>query len=150
MLAHHPCKQFKAGNFGSIGTGVQIDTVSEGGAVCDDDANTMVQGLRQKGHQIFCAGLDETAIPITECDFTKPSAIVFGNEHRGVDPEIMELVPDRIYIPMRGMIQSLNVSVAAAVFLYEAWRQRTAKGMYADPSFEPEALEAMVRDWCER
>ena len=115
-----------------------------------DDANAMVHGLRQKGFQIFCAGIDETAIPISECDFTRPSAIVFGNEHRGVDSEIMELVPKRIYIPMQGMIQSLNVSVAAAVFLYEAWRQRAAKGMYADPSFDPQTLEAMVRDWCDR
>jgi len=115
-----------------------------------DNAKDMIQGLMRQGFQIFCAGLDDGAVPISGCDFTKPSAIVFGNEHRGVDPEIMELVPKRIYIPMQGMIQSLNVSVAAAVFLYEAWRQRAVKGMYESPSFDAQTLEAMVRDWCER
>ena len=115
-----------------------------------DDARTMVRGLRQKGYQIFCADLDKNAVSISDCDFTKPTAIVLGNEHRGVDSEILDLVPDRVCIPMQGMIQSLNVSVAAAVFLYEAWRQRTAKGMYAEPSFDPRTLENMIEDWSRR
>ena len=65
-----------------------------------------------------------------DIDFTRPTAIILGNEHRGMDPDVKVHVPDEIYIPMFGMVQSLNVSVAAATILYEAMRQRRAAGMY--------------------
>ncbi len=114
------------------------------------DAAEMVGGLRERGMQILCTGLDDDARPVNECDFTRPTAVILGNEHRGVDPELDALVPERVYIPMQGMVQSLNVSVAAAVLLYEAWRQRHAAGMYDEPDLEPEELERLVKEWCER
>ena len=78
---------------------------------------------------------------------TKPTAIVLGNEHRGMDPDIKIHVPDEIYIPMMGMVQSLNVSVAAATILYEAWRQREAAGMYDRPSFSHEERAELLAQW---
>lgn len=114
------------------------------------NAGEMVGGLRQKGMQVLCTGFDDDARPVHECDFTRPTAVILGNEHRGVDPELDALVSERVYIPMQGMVQSLNVSVAAAVVLYEAWRQRQAAGMFDEPDFGEEELERLVKQWCER
>ncbi|WP_461210582.1 TrmH family RNA methyltransferase [Desulfocurvus sp. DL9XJH121] len=113
-------------------------------------AAALVGGLRGQGYQILSTGFSETARPLMDWDMTRPTAIMLGNEHRGVDPELDELVPDQIYVPMMGMVQSLNVSVAAAVILYEAYRQRRAVGMYDNPSYAPEEIEARIEDWCAR
>ena len=114
------------------------------------DAAQLIGSLRAEGLQVLGTAFDETARPLPEWDFTRPTAVIFGNEHRGLDPELAALVPDRVYIPMSGMVQSLNVSVAAAVTLYEAWRQRSAAGMFDAPRLEPETLDALVKEWCEK
>lgn len=111
------------------------------------DAAAMVAGFRERGYQLISTGFTERARPLVEYDLTRPTAIIFGNEHSGVDPEIRALVPDEAYIPMQGMVQSLNVSVAAAVTLYEAWRQRQARGMYDRPSYSDEELELLLEQW---
>ena len=111
------------------------------------DAKAMISGFRDKGYQILSTGFTERALPIIEYDLTKPTAIIFGNEHSGVDPELRALVPDEVYVPMQGMVQSLNVSVAAAVTLYEAWRQRQAQGMYDSPAYSEEELDALMEIW---
>ncbi len=111
------------------------------------DARQMVEGFRADGYQVLATGLNENAKPLNEYDLTCPTAIIFGNEHRGVEPELQELVPDEVYIPMQGMVQSLNVSVAAAITLYEAWRQRQAAGMYDKPSYTTEELEQLYEIW---
>ncbi|MEW5773917.1 MAG: RNA methyltransferase [Thermodesulfobacteriota bacterium] len=113
-------------------------------------AEEMIGSLRAEGLQVLGTAFDETARPLPEWDLTRPTAIIFGNEHRGLDPELAALAPDRVYIPMSGMVQSLNVSVAAAITLYEAWRQRSVAGMFDAPRLEPEALEGLVKDWCEK
>ena len=111
------------------------------------DAKCMVDGFRANGYQVLATGLNAQARPLIDFDLTRPTAIIFGNEHRGVDPELQELVPDEVYIPMQGMVQSLNVSVAAAVTLYEAWRQRQAAGMYDSPSYPSEELARLSEEW---
>jgi tRNA (guanosine-2'-O-)-methyltransferase len=77
----------------------------------------------------------------------KPTAFVFGNEHAGVTDEAAALADATVYIPMMGMIQSLNVSVACAVTIYEALRQRMAKGVYDTPKFRQEELEKLFQEW---
>ena len=111
------------------------------------DAETMVAQLRQQGHQILSTGFSDSARSLIEWDLTRPTAIILGNEHDGVGPELKRLAPDEIYIPMQGMIQSLNVSVAAAVILAEAWRQRTMAGMYDRPSLDPESMQTLIEAW---
>lgn len=111
------------------------------------DANEMVSGFREKGYQILATGFSENARSILDYDLTQPTAIIFGNEHSGVDEELRELVPDEVYIPMQGMVQSLNVSVAAAVTLFEAWRQRQEKGLYDSPSYPADELAAIEAEW---
>ena len=73
-----------------------------------------------------------------------------GNEHSGVPAELNSLVDGEVYIPMYGMIQSFNVSVAAAIILAEAARQREAAGFYAAPRVSEEALEARLNAWLEK
>ncbi len=112
------------------------------------DAGLMIGNLRKNGFQIIATGFGKSARPLPEWDLTKPVAIILGNEHRGVSPELASLVKDELYIPMHGMVQSLNVSVAAAVILYEAWRQREVKGMYSRPSFDYRTLKQLFFEWC--
>jgi tRNA (guanosine-2'-O-)-methyltransferase len=64
-----------------------------------------------------------------QCDFTGPSALVLGAEKWGLSAEAAALVDQPIVIPMHGMVQSLNVSVACATLLFEALRQREAAGL---------------------
>ena len=93
-------------------------------------ANRIYEGLRAGGMQIVGTGFSPSARPIMDIDFTRPTAIILGNEHRGMDPDVKAHVPDEIFIPMFGMVQSLNVSVAAAVILYEAMRQRGTAAVF--------------------
>ncbi len=97
--------------------------------------------------QLIATGFSEQAKPVTAFDFTRPTAFLLGNEHRGVDPELAALADAEAYIPMRGMVQSLNVSVAAAVMLFEAHRQRALAGMYEHCAFAEEELAAMEAAW---
>jgi tRNA (guanosine-2'-O-)-methyltransferase len=73
--------------------------------------------------------------------------LVFGNEHRGVSSEAESLADEKFIIPMHGMVQSLNVSVAAAVVLYETLRQRRIKGMYDKSGFSKEELNSKIEEW---
>lgn len=76
-----------------------------------------------------------------DLDLTKKTAIVFGNEHRGVSEEVKKLADKNLVIPMKGMVQSLNVSVSAAVCLYEALRQREQKGFYSKSLYTKSELK---------
>ncbi|MFA7419095.1 MAG: RNA methyltransferase [Melioribacteraceae bacterium] len=106
--------------------------------------------LHSLGFKIYASMLDENAVDLYDLDLTEPVAFVMGNEKRGVSPELQNLVDKTFYIPMRGMVQSLNVSVASAVILYEAQRQRALKGMYSSPSFTKEELDNLVDRWCDK
>ncbi len=106
--------------------------------------------LRERGFKIYASMLDEKAIDFYSLDLTTPIAIVMGNEHRGVTKEFQDLVDGTFYIPMKGMIQSLNVSVATAVILYEAMRQRSLKGMYEQSEYSKEELDKIIDRWCEK
>jgi tRNA (guanosine-2'-O-)-methyltransferase len=108
------------------------------------------QQLRSEGFQILATRLDEKATLLYEFDLTKPTAFVFGNEHGGVTDEAANLADATVYIPMMGMIQSLNVSVACAVTIYEALRQRMGNGFYATPRFDQEMLERLREEWLKK
>lgn len=81
--------------------------------------------------QVLATSCSPSARPLRHWDFTRPTAIILGNEHSGVEQELLQMADGELYIPMYGMIQSFNVSVAAAIILSEAARQREAAGMYA-------------------
>ena len=89
-----------------------------------------ISELKKQGMQVLVTNLSETAIDFREVDYTKPTAIILGQEKFGASETALELADQDIIIPMVGMVQSLNVSVACSVVLYEAQRQRQLAGMY--------------------
>ena len=115
-----------------------------------DDTKLCYDDLRKQGFKIYASMLNKDAKNIYDIDFTKKIALVFGNEKRGVSPEAEKLADETFYIPMRGMIQSLNVSVAAAITLYEAQRQRVLKGKYKKSELSKEKLDQLIDKWCEK
>lgn len=81
--------------------------------------------LKKEGYKIYATVLDEEAKQISEIKFEeKKVAIVFGNEHRGLSEDAIKGTDVKVYIPMKGMVQSLNISVTAAIMMYEVDRQR--------------------------
>ncbi len=95
--------------------------------------------LHEGGFRILATKIDPTASTLYSHDLTQPTALILGNEHRGISDEAAKLADDLIYIPMMGMAESLNVSVATAVALFEAARQRRERGMYDTPQLSSEA-----------
>jgi tRNA (guanosine-2'-O-)-methyltransferase len=112
-----------------------------------DSIEGCYQDLRNKGFRIFATRIGASSKPLYELDFTDGSAFVFGNEHRGVSDEAAEKADECIEIPMFGMIESLNVSVACAVILYEAVRQRMKVGKYGRVKLEDAAMEQLLKTW---
>ncbi|HUI10545.1 MAG TPA: RNA methyltransferase [Bacteroidota bacterium] len=106
--------------------------------------------LRREGFRIYATRLGESSRSLYDIDLHRPAALVFGNEHRGVSDEAASLADDNFHIPMVGMIQSLNVSVAAAVALYEAHRQRLNGGKFGTPPLPGEERDRLFDDWVER
>ncbi len=106
--------------------------------------------LRSEGYKIYASALNEKAVDLHSIDFTQKISIVLGNEHRGASKEVLEQADEIFYIPMFGMVQSLNVSVASAVTLYEALRQRKAKGLYEDNGLSEEEINHVVEQWCQK
>ena len=115
-----------------------------------DSTLECVKQLKDDGFKIYGTILSDKAEDVYDLDFTEKIAIVMGNEHRGISEEIIEACDKHIYIPMRGMIQSLNVSVATAVVLYEAQRQRTEKGMYDKSELSEDELNNLINEWCNK
>lgn len=95
-----------------------------------------VSKLKEQGMQVLVTHLDDTACDFREIDYTKPTAVLLGQEKDGATDEAIELADQSIVVPMVGMVQSLNVSVAAAVVMYEAQRQRAAAGMYNNTNLD--------------
>ncbi len=85
-----------------------------------------------------------------DMNLTGKIALVFGNEHTGVSEEVKEMSDRNFMIPMYGMIQSLNVSVAVAVSLYEALRQRELKGKYAGSDYSKSELNEKIQNYINR
>lgn len=103
--------------------------------------------LKSKGFTIGASHLEKFSIVHTEIDFCQPLALVFGNEHAGISEEFLHLCDFAFKIPMHGMIQSLNVSVAAGITLYQAEQQRRAKKMYDSIQFEKDRYESIAKEW---
>jgi tRNA (guanosine-2'-O-)-methyltransferase len=106
--------------------------------------------LRADGLTILATGLAEEAIDLYDLDLRRPTAIVFGNEMRGVSAEGVAAADGVVTIPMLGMVQSLNISVACAVVLFEALRQRRAAGAYDEPKLSEPALDRLSAAWLHR
>lgn len=103
--------------------------------------------LREQGFHVYATALGQESVGLYDVDFTQPTALVFGNEHRGVSRAAIDDADATLFIPMQGMVESLNISVACAVSLYEAMRQRLAAGMYSRPELSESELAALEGEW---
>jgi tRNA (guanosine-2'-O-)-methyltransferase len=103
--------------------------------------------LRKRYSTILTTHLSSDALSLHEIDFKKSIALVFGNEHSGVSDEIREHADGNFVIPQVGMIRSLNISVACAVTLYEAFRQKTEAGHYKRKSLPVERYDKLLKEW---
>ncbi|MEY4333937.1 MAG: hypothetical protein RJA92_1304 [Bacteroidota bacterium] len=103
--------------------------------------------LRKNYNKIYTTHLSTDAVSLYELDFTDSVALVFGNEHDGVSTESIAMADGNFIIPQLGFIQSLNISVACAVSIYEAHRQKMAAGHYSKQSMTMDRQETLLRDW---
>jgi len=111
------------------------------------DEKLCFEALRKKYPLVLTTHLSSTAVSLYDIDFSHPVALVFGNEHDGVSEEIRTLADGNFVIPQVGMIRSLNISVACAVSLYEAFRQKKAAGHYDHPMLENEEYQVLWKEW---
>ena len=112
-----------------------------------EDAEECFSELRKKYSKILTTHLSTNAVSLYEIDLTQPVALVFGNEHSGVSEEIRNLADGNFIIPQAGIIRSLNISVACAVTLYEAYRQKALSGHYDKAKLNGEVLKDLMDKW---
>ena len=104
----------------------------------------VISELKQSGFSIYAANGSAKAIDYRKVDYTKSSVIVLGAELDGISPETLDVVDEEIIIPMQGMVESLNVSVANAVILFEAQRQRLQAGLYEKCRLDKNTVDKLL------
>ncbi|HEX7904199.1 MAG TPA: RNA methyltransferase [Chitinophagaceae bacterium] len=112
-----------------------------------DNAVECFSSLRKRYSKILTTHLSSDAVSLYEINMTEPIALVFGNEHSGVSDEIRELADGNFIIPQVGIIRSLNISVACAVTLYEAFRQKNSAGHYNRQNMDDVMKQDLLQKW---
>ena len=112
-----------------------------------DNAEECFSSLRKRYSTILTTHLDNEAVGLYELDLTKSTALVFGNEHSGVSAEMLEFADGNFAIPQVGIIRSLNISVACAVTLYEAFRQKNLAGHYNREGGDDVLKQELLKEW---
>jgi len=112
-----------------------------------ENAAECFSSLRKRFSSILTTHLDSDAVSLHKLDLTKSTALVFGNEHSGVSEEIRALADGNFLIPQVGIIQSLNISVACAVTLYEAFRQKELAGHYDRKKLDEGRYNELLTEW---
>lgn len=97
-----------------------------------EDPAAYVRWVHAQGGKVAVTALRDDALPIAEWDFSQPTALVVGNEHAGASEAMLAAADAALLLPIDGFVQSYNVSVAAALALYHARRDRLARGRHAD------------------
>ena len=112
-----------------------------------EEAEECFKEIRKKYEKIFTTHLSSDAVSLYEINFTGSVALVFGNEHNGVSEEIRAMADGNFLIPQMGIIQSLNISVACAVSIYEALRQKTNAGHYQQQRLPDPTFNTLLDEW---
>ncbi len=112
-----------------------------------DQTKTCLEQLKSEGFAVYSTHLSAESVELYDVDMTQKIALIFGNEKHGVSEEALGLSDGNFIIPQVGMIQSLNISVACAVSLYEAFRQREQAGFYQQPQFSNQELRSIFARW---
>lgn len=112
-----------------------------------DDGEACFAALRKKYRTILTTHLSSDAVSLYAVPFTQSVALIFGNEHAGVSEDIRAMADGNFIIPQVGMIRSLNISVACAVSLYEAYRQKSAAGHYSGQKLGADLYHSLSQQW---
>jgi tRNA (guanosine-2'-O-)-methyltransferase len=112
-----------------------------------DSVQDCFSSLRSRYSAILTTHLSEEAVSLHQLDLTRSIALVFGNEHSGVSEDIRALADGNFIIPQVGIIQSLNISVACAVTLYEAFRQKSLAGHYGQRKLDDAGFNGLLCKW---
>ena len=112
-----------------------------------DDVPGCFTEVRKKYNNIYTTFLGQDSKSLFDLNFIEPFALVFGNEHEGVSEEIRTQADGNFIIPQVGMITSLNISVACAVSLYEAYRQKSLAGHYKQQKLTAEEYRTLYEKW---
>lgn len=112
-----------------------------------NNAKDCFDALRSKYSKIYTTHLATDAVSLYSIDFTQSVALVFGSEHTGVSEEVRGMADGNFIIPQMGIIQSLNISVACAVSIYEAFRQKNAAGHYNEPAMPVTQMQEIMKIW---
>ncbi len=115
--------------------------------VLHDSTTTACQALKQEGFRLFVAHACAGALDYRDCDFTGKTALILGAELTGPSASAIDEADAAVAIPMHGMVESLNVSVAAALLLYEAERQKAAAGHYAQRKVDEPEYSKTLFEW---
>ncbi|MEO6538201.1 MAG: RNA methyltransferase [Ferruginibacter sp.] len=105
------------------------------------------EAVRKNFDKIYTTHLSSDAVGLYDLNLTGKTALVFGNEHSGVSDEIISLADGNFIIPQVGIIKSLNISVACAVSLYEAYRQKVKAGHYKETQLSLSSLSVLKAQW---
>lgn len=112
-----------------------------------NDVAECMNEIKKKYETIAATHLGASSKSLYELNFLKSTAFVFGNEHEGLSDEILKYANTNFIIPQVGIIESLNISVACAVSIYEAYRQREAAGMYLERSLSDGQYDLLKKNW---
>lgn len=112
-----------------------------------EDFETCMQTVRSRYGRVITTYLSDEAKDLYSIDFTQPTALVFGNEQYGCTPEMIAAADCHLRIPQVGIIQSLNISVACAVTIYEAFRQKRNVGHYNEAKLPAAQRHALELEW---
>lgn len=111
------------------------------------DAAECFEAVRKNYDKVYTTHLAENSFELYDLNLTEKVALVFGNEHSGVSEEVLQYADGNFLIPQVGIIKSLNISVACAVTLYEASRQRIIAGMYRNVQLSSERYGELKTTW---
>ncbi|WP_020210012.1 TrmH family RNA methyltransferase [Gilvimarinus chinensis] len=125
-----------AGGIGRFTSQTVHDTIEDG-----------CSALRQQGFTLYAAHWSDRAIDYREADFTRPFALIMGAEKRGLSDYAAREADAHLTIPNMGLVESYNVSVAAAIILQTAMQQRTAAGLYERPVEEDDNYWTTLFEW---
>ncbi len=112
-----------------------------------EDTEACFKAVRSRYERIYTTHLADDAVSLYEMNLTESVALVFGNEHTGVSDEIRAIADGNFLIPQMGIISSLNISVACAVSLYEAFRQKNLAGHYERSNHHSDLKQQLLQEW---
>ncbi|MDR3680445.1 MAG: RNA methyltransferase [Flavipsychrobacter sp.] len=113
-----------------------------------EDLETCIKAVKEKYTKIFATHLGTESCSLYDLDLKEPVALVFGNERHGVSDDFLKYCDGNFIIPQVGMVRSLNISVACAISLYEAFRQRNLAGFYnGTPRISTEEYNSTALSW---